>query len=508
MSEVKPGIITDEVMFQEMAFRPRLDGCDPEGDSGHDTGLTGNEASNDKDSFDEFMTILYELNKDSLPGYASHIRKKLDASYDRSDPIIHEPVWGSFNVRLPLEFKDGVQWIARFPVNGTKGKWDAISATALTTEAQTMVMLGNETTIPLPRVFSYSATTENELNCHFILMSLIEGLPLNRVWWGHLNGLHDEEENKQFRDRALKGVADAMNQLRRFRYSMGGALKFDPENGKVIGIGPMRMFDQHAEEERYLAEWHASKDINLRNLEFDTSAIYMEAGPFGKLEDFYNCALTKRKEPDWFGQGITRDVELLISWLPAPADEKQFNLGHPELDLQNIIVSEKGELMGIIDWDNVATVPRLMGSEGHPLWLIRDWDASSYMYTPPADGGDPRDEEDSPETLQYYRRFYRQYWGCTSYTTAEGHPFDAASVSLIARDLYLAARDPNSSDHIVRKMVAEIEDTCKSDIGYDFNLHTLANGLSNQITGDSATFGDYALDILRSSFEVLLTADF
>lgn len=55
-------------------------------------------------------------------------------------------------------------------------------------------------------------------------------------------------------------------------------------------------------------------------------------------------------------------MKLLISWLRVPEDEKQFDLAHPDLDLQNIIVSEKGELMGIIDWDNVTAVPRLMGS--------------------------------------------------------------------------------------------------------------------------------------------------
>lgn len=185
---------------------------------------------------------------------------------------------------FPFRFKDGVRWIARFPVNGTKEKWDEMSAIALETEAQTMIMLGKKTTIPLPRVFSYSTTAGNELNCPFILMSLVQGHSLHRVWWGHLNGLHNAEENRQCRHRALKGVADAMYQLRQFRYSTGGALKFDPGNGKTVGIGPMRMFDQRAEEERYLAERYAGRGIDLRNLEFDTSAIYMEAGPFRKTQ--------------------------------------------------------------------------------------------------------------------------------------------------------------------------------------------------------------------------------
>lgn len=97
--------------------------------------------------------------------------------------------------------------------------------------------------------------------------------------------------------------------------------------------------------------------------------------------------------------------------------------------------------------------------------------------------------------------------GRTSYTTVKRHSFDATGASLIARNLFLAARDPNSSDHIVRKMVADIENTCKSELEYDFNLHALANGLDDEITGDSAVFGDRALDTLQSSFEVLLASD-
>lgn len=103
MSGAEYGLVTDEVMFRELPFRRLSDGGNAEGDSSNNTVAKENEFPNCKDSFDEFMAVLCELNKDRLPWYASLIRRELDASYDGGDPVIHEPVWGSSNVCLPLQ---------------------------------------------------------------------------------------------------------------------------------------------------------------------------------------------------------------------------------------------------------------------------------------------------------------------------------------------------------------------------------------------------------------------
>lgn len=60
----------------------------------------------------------------------------------------------------------------------------------------------------------------------------------------------------------------------------------------------------------------------------------MEASPFIKAEDLYNCVLDKRKESDSFGQGMKRLLKLLISWLPVPEEEEKFHLAHPEHGLK------------------------------------------------------------------------------------------------------------------------------------------------------------------------------
>ncbi len=68
----------------------------------------------------------------------------------------------------------------------------------------------------------------------------------------------------------------------------------------------------------------------------------------------------------------------LINWIPDPSGVNSFVLTHRDFDIQNLIVSEDGELRGIIDWDGVAAVPRTLGNERYPEWLTRDWDPGMY----------------------------------------------------------------------------------------------------------------------------------
>lgn len=78
-----------------------------------------------------------------------------------------------------------------------------------------------------------------------------------------------------------------------------------------------------------------------------------------------------------------------------------FVLVHPDFDIQNFIVSEEGELQGIIDWDGVTAEPRSLGNERYPEWFSRDWDPDMYGYKESMEHGvEPECVwEDSPEFL-------------------------------------------------------------------------------------------------------------
>jgi aminoglycoside phosphotransferase (APT) family kinase protein len=49
-------------------------------------------------------------------------------------------------------------------------------------------------------------------------------------------------------------------------------------------------------------------------------------------------------------------LRLFIDWIPisAGADKPEFVLLHPDLGIQNVLVSKEGRLCGLIDWHGVA----------------------------------------------------------------------------------------------------------------------------------------------------------
>ena len=66
-----------------------------------------------------------------------------------------------------------------------------------------------------------------------------------------------------------------------------------------------------------------------------------------------------------------------------------------------MLVSEDGTLIGLIDWDNVHTVPCCIGYQRYPSWITRDWDPNKYGHGIPGCR-----TENSPEELEHFRKIY------------------------------------------------------------------------------------------------------
>jgi hypothetical protein len=97
-------------------------------------------------------------------------------------------------------------------------------------------------------------------------------------------------------------------------------------------------------------------------------------------------------------------MDAVVRHLPFRDSAEGFVLSVPDLDSQNILVDDEGNLTGLIDWDLVQTLPRCVGYCRYPGWITRDWDPLMY--------GWPRsDSENSPEELARYRMHYNQAMG-------------------------------------------------------------------------------------------------
>lgn len=141
----------------------------------------------------------------------------------------------------------------------------------------------------------------------------------------------------------------------------------------------------------------------------DDDPVYVEIAACSDPKAFYTCMLDLHPEEKRFSQGLAILLRQLINWIPEPSTSTDpFVLIHPDFDIQNFIVSEEGELQGIIDCDEIVSVLRTLGNESYSGWLICDWDSLMYSWKESIEDRMELDDiwEDTPENLVYYRGVY------------------------------------------------------------------------------------------------------
>ncbi|KAF2973040.1 hypothetical protein GQX73_g562 [Xylaria multiplex] len=392
-----------------------------------------------------FTEVLSALDKAQLPILGRDVFQRVHPQHTTTDvePEVGEPICGAYHVLFPLTFTTGLRWLVKIPANGAADKWDDLSASSLNTEAKTMQMLKCETTIPLPEVLDFSSTPENILRCPYILLSHISGVPLYDVWFGHRLKGHDPEVNRTRRTRALQGIASALLQLGLFSFQNSGSPIYG-SGWSLLGTSPTRRVDEQATLNRWFVHQDPADD-----------PLYVSQPPSSNTKAWYTFMLELYPEDNATQKGIVALLRQLISWVPEPDETDPFVLAHPDFDIQNFIVSEEGELLGIIDWDGVAAVPRSVGNKGYPGWLIRDWDPAMYGYEESMEQGvEPEGLwEDSPQTLAEYRQVYIS--AISQGRRNEGN-VDCCRMSLITENLAIAAADPRCRGQIMYKVVREV----------------------------------------------------
>lgn len=90
-----------------------------------------------------------------------------------------ETCCGSFNWGCHVMFEDTTEWLIRFAVPGMVMDGDA----KLCREVAAMKMIGQKTTIPVPKVHSWGLSKQNPLGLGpFIVMDYVSGESLGRLW--------------------------------------------------------------------------------------------------------------------------------------------------------------------------------------------------------------------------------------------------------------------------------------------------------------------------------------
>jgi hypothetical protein len=471
------------------------------------------ESGNDVDEINPiFSQVLSSVRLEYLPIYCATVRKELieTAIATPIEPVtIEQPLFGSFHVLFPIKFQDNTRWLLKVPACGSKTQFDHAASAALRSEALTLRLIRQKTSIPVPIVYDFDASVDNDLGVPFILMSFIPGQSLYDSWFDRSI---PQTELYSRRTRTLQDLAQAMVQLHQFSFTHGGSPSFN-EEGALTDIGPMRCVDHDGMIKRMTT---ASDD--------DVTPLYFNAGPFTDAKSYYFHAINHQAEPDQSLQvGLQKLVRLFLDWIPeVSAHEHHFVLTHPDLDIQNIIVSQDGHIQGIIDWDGVAALPRSVGNERYPSWLTRDWDPAMYGWDEDMERGvEPTGLwEDSPLTLARHRKEYRQFIQFYSPPPPPpDQPTGLTAHSLFVENLLIAAENPICRYDILRKFVDRIVElvsqnpdrTSLTETGKSGGEDTTAEerlGIFDIIDAFmSGTFESGVKSMLRKGFEALLQSE-
>lgn len=301
---------------------------------------------------------------------------------------------GSYNHVAILAYNNA-KYVVKVPMVGTKDRWQEGHAEIMRSEAHTMMFIKNKLpNFPIPTVHFYDTTFDNEIGAPFHVLSFMEGKSAGEVWYNtvgddeydYANAGSPSEEREQARIKFLKSLARNMADLRNLEFSGIGMLSFENDDPEKPIVGP------------YHGWLPRNFEMTLRQ--------YWERPVFNKSADSYTERLANKFGNDSSVRttGMRMILEHLYQSPPFAASKKQdsddhetFVLHHNDLNFQNILVNDYGEVTGIIDWDGVGTVPRCVGYSTVPIFLFEDWQQNYDV---------PESDRLPPWLLNKYRKVY------------------------------------------------------------------------------------------------------
>lgn len=397
------------------------------------------------------------LHLEYVPQLALEIRKSREPQSSHIGDVTCEvgPVLrGSFNLAFKLLFSDGIHWLLRVPM-GAQDLWDEPRIRHLRSTALTMALIHRTTSIPVPEIYGFEATFDNQLRYPYTIMEFLDGRPLYEVWDDPTATAASRVEH---RTQAVHDIAAAVSQFDRFTFDKIGAPIFDAV-GDIVDIGPI---------------WTVAEQ---------------EVGPFDNTYSYLSQYIENTFDD-------TDDYELwlrqFIQWACSADDSKEFTLYHADLDWQNIIVDDSGHLRGIIDFDFVHTMPRCVGKYSYPSFLDLDWrvplntdDRRAGLMHEPIDGHKRSASAQAREECDFTRAVWRT---CIDHYAAieAGESREQLDVGVLLHILPLnyseglekgeslsvlhlkQAYDPEhlsmTVDHVLEKIV-EMENCCPGALG-------------------------------------------
>ena len=261
------------------------------------------------------------------------------------------------------------EYVVRIPGHATPAQWTPEDAYMIEREVQLIEYIRNNTTAPVPQVIDFSLSHENVLGYPYILMTKLPGQSATSIWFDQPYDPYNAQEayrtadvpstaTEKKRITFLRSVAHHMTSIQQLSFSeIGMPIISDTKHPPAIGPRYYWKSDGSDEAiERPTAQ--TTKEYALRTM----VSKLKQTVPDDIDEAFHKAS------------GNRRILGMVFSNLVGCAGTSEtFTIHHDDLDLQNILVDQEGNVTGIIDWDKSYAAPRCIGAAAVPVFLRNDW---------------------------------------------------------------------------------------------------------------------------------------
>ncbi|KAG0131796.1 kinase-like domain-containing protein [Tuber indicum] len=255
-------------------------------------------------------------------------------------------------------------------------------------EVATLRLLRQRTSLPVPEVFAYDCTTQNELGFEWIIMEKIPGVCLGEVWRDlslERKTIVIERLGQLMKELRMKCRFDAVGSLYQRAELSEADLKVAvaTDNSNFV-IGPIVNSFIFAGKRKPLIKrdrgpYHSDREylLALMKVELEDKKLLLK-----QISDKRAAGVQKAHSDDEYSESdedLAEDVPeiedtiqrlqgILTSLFSNNMQTKEFVLCHHDLNRSNIMVDRTTlEITGIIDWESITTVPAWEDTYPHML---------------------------------------------------------------------------------------------------------------------------------------------
>ncbi|KAE8333474.1 kinase-like domain-containing protein [Aspergillus sergii] len=385
------------------------------------------------------------------------------ADGDSSRITAIEKLEGGFSKALLMKKENGKELIAKLPCR-------IAGPTSLTTAGEVGVLeyMRKYTSIPSPRVFSWSSDDSNPVGAEYIIMEKVAGVPLFEQW-----GKMAEIEKLEL----IKNLTKLEAQLAAIRFPAYGGLfrradvsslqcqelngSIDPSNSFCIGPSCDRSFSTDSA------------------AVLSTQSEKLDYGPWNTVSDF-GISVAKRElyqisskrpndEQPTFSRGSLQEQTQLLNYTmdlmkvldshPVLSQSAQPTLWHSDLHMGNIFVApdENSKIVSLIDFQSLSVLPLFLQAQW-PVFLKPPQNYTKGLVQPKLPGDfDELHEEGKAAALQEWSqsKLAKAYEVAAFLENRVAH--NAMNIPRVFRELFIRCGEVSEVDVVpLRECLIEI----------------------------------------------------